>query len=223
MKNRCLAAVTLSLSLFLSPAFAAFEKQDWKGAGDNMVVNDTLSGVSWLNLSATANKTISQVKGELGTVYAGWRLANKSEVSQLLSNIWGFDMGNIVEIESRSGAYLSGARSFNTIMGIFNSTMRWTFGYVYDGGDSGIVRVAGSYLDGGYSWSLGVNTTVTTTDEKNYTFTNADYSYIRGVYLVRDNSVPPAVETPPSNVSSPSALAAISMLGLLGWRKRRRD
>jgi len=219
------ASVALVLLVLSSQALADFEKQDWKAVGDNNVTIDNSTGLSWLNLSATAEKTMAQVKGELSTTYAGWRLANESEVAQLLSNIWGFDMGYITEIEARSGAYLNGARGFNSLMGKYSEQSRWTLGYVYDSDNSGILRVTGSYVDGpSYSWTLGVNTTVTTTEDKIYTFTNASYSYIRGVYLVRDtaSSVKPEPEQPPtSNVDAPSAFAALSMVGLLGWRNRR--
>lgn len=219
------AGVALALLMLSSQALADFEIQDWKTAGDNNVTIDNSTGLSWLNLLATTGKTMAQVKGELSTTYAGWRLANESEVAQLLSNIWGFDMGYITEIEARSGAYLSGAKRFNSLMGKYSNTYKWTFGYVYDSDNSGVLRVVGTYVDDpSYSWTLGVNTTVTTTEDKIHTFTNASYSYIRGVYLVHDtaSSVKPEPEQPPtSNVDAPSAFAALSMVGLLGWRNRR--
>lgn len=219
------ASVALVLLVLSSQALADFEKQDWKTAGDNNVTIDNSTGLSWLNLSATAEKTMAQVKGELSTTYAGWRLANESEVAQLLSNIWGFDMGYITEIEARSGAYLIGAREFNSLMGKYSEEYKWTLGYVYDSDNSGVLRVTGSYVDApSYSWTLGVNTSVTTTEDKVYTFTNANYSYVRGVYLVRDTAggVELEPEQPPaSNVDAPSAFAALSMVGLLGWRNRR--
>jgi hypothetical protein len=74
------------VSLALSPAAnALLISADWKTAGDGLITQDTASGLSWLDMTVTADKSYNTVSSQLGVggSYEGWRYANDDEVAAL--------------------------------------------------------------------------------------------------------------------------------------------
>jgi hypothetical protein len=90
-KSKTAVALLFCLLGVGSPAqltFAAIIDTDWQAPGDAKLMLDTETGLQWLDLSVTANKTYNNVvaKLALGQVYEGFRVATQSEVLTLWSN-----------------------------------------------------------------------------------------------------------------------------------------
>ena len=62
---------------------AAIMNADWKITGDNLITQDTGSGLEWLDLTATANWSYDYVSNRLGSgqEFEGWRYATAEEVT----------------------------------------------------------------------------------------------------------------------------------------------
>jgi len=80
------ALAVASLSLLMASAHADIISLDWNEAGDNKAFLDSDAGLEWLKLDAAKGMSINEVSGELGDggLFNGWRIANKTEVSNLL-------------------------------------------------------------------------------------------------------------------------------------------
>ncbi len=72
---------------------AAVITTDWQSAGDNLITQDTESGLEWLDLTETANMSYNFINGELGAgnMFSGFRYATNSEVVTLFVN-FGIDL-----------------------------------------------------------------------------------------------------------------------------------
>ncbi|RDH82473.1 MAG: hypothetical protein DIZ80_09280 [endosymbiont of Galathealinum brachiosum] len=55
---------------------------DWKTSGDNLITLDTSSGLEWLDLTATSNRSYNTINSSFGEnqEFEGWRYATYSEV-----------------------------------------------------------------------------------------------------------------------------------------------
>jgi hypothetical protein len=89
MKKISLLVLAVSLSIS-SVANAGFVSLDWKVDGDEQATLHEETGVEWLKLEATANKSLSYVKSELGEggIYEGWRLPSAQEVAGVYNYLW---------------------------------------------------------------------------------------------------------------------------------------
>ncbi len=75
--------------LFLTqPSFAALVDMDWKTPGDAKLLFDTGTGMQWLDLSVTANRSYNNVISKLGPgqAYDGFRVATQAEVLDMWSH-----------------------------------------------------------------------------------------------------------------------------------------
>ena len=72
----CLAVVSFNTS-------AAIISADWQTAGDNLITQDTTSGLEWLDLTATTSRSYSDISSKLGSgqEFDGWRYATSTEIS----------------------------------------------------------------------------------------------------------------------------------------------
>jgi hypothetical protein len=61
---------------------------DFRSTGDCLLTQDTQTGLEWLDLNATVNRSYDDVAAGFGgyTTTAGFRFASRSEVDQLFSN-----------------------------------------------------------------------------------------------------------------------------------------
>ena len=82
-KSRLLGVVCACLSTF--NANAAIVSVDWQTGGDNLITQDTDSGLEWLDLTVTAGMSFNDVTAQLGVGgdYEGWRYATSAEVTGL--------------------------------------------------------------------------------------------------------------------------------------------
>ncbi|MCB5226482.1 hypothetical protein JAO78_006605 [Alishewanella sp. 16-MA] len=94
MLKKLLVIATLVAGLISTQASAAFVSTDWKNAGDGFATLDTETGLEWLDLTATGNKSIDQVKSELGTIYMGWRIPTHQEIVNLAMNLYPINFSN---------------------------------------------------------------------------------------------------------------------------------
>jgi uncharacterized repeat protein (TIGR01451 family) len=116
LKNSHFACSVLLLSLLLSVGIgrAALVNTDWQTAGDNLITRDTTSGLDWLDLTQTANRSYNDVSSQLGTggQFAGFRYATQAEVTALFSQ-FGLPFG----FTPMSNALHAGAQSFHAFFG----------------------------------------------------------------------------------------------------------
>jgi hypothetical protein len=72
----CIAVVSLN-------ANAVIMNADWKTPGDNLITQDTSSGLEWLDLTVTADFSYDYVSNQLGVgqEFEGWRYATAEEVT----------------------------------------------------------------------------------------------------------------------------------------------
>jgi probable HAF family extracellular repeat protein len=69
-------------------ANSALVEMDWKTPGDKSITYDTATGLQWLDLTASFNRSVSDVASQLGVGgdYQGFQYATESEVRTLFSN-----------------------------------------------------------------------------------------------------------------------------------------
>ena len=79
-KSTALAVTTLILS---TTANAAIISTDWQVADDNLITQDTSTGLEWLDLTATTRRSYNDVSSKFGAgqEFAGWRYATNAEIS----------------------------------------------------------------------------------------------------------------------------------------------
>ena len=73
-------ALTLGSTLGLSPAKATL-------INDGTYVDDTTTGLDWLDLTQTTNLSYNTVSSELGTTFAGWSFATIAEVGYSITPV----------------------------------------------------------------------------------------------------------------------------------------
>lgn len=135
MKLKLWVAVAATLSLLSLPATAALQSIHWKTAGDNLVTLDTATGVEWLDLTQTDNKSYDQVSALLSTTYQGWRFPTQQEVFEMMS-------GHFAQITTdatynvRTNTAEGSTKEMTT-----GKTFRSLFGHTY------------SYYQSGQDWS----------------------------------------------------------------------
>ena len=81
-KSIALAVSTLVLSTSVN---AAIISADWQSTGDNLITQDTASGLEWLDLTVTAGMSYNEVSAQLGTggAFDGWVYATVAQVEGL--------------------------------------------------------------------------------------------------------------------------------------------
>lgn len=84
MKKTLIAILTASSGLV---AQAELVSKDWiQGSGDQMITYDNVSKLEWLNIRATAGKTLDTVRRSPWVQQYGFRPATKTEVGTLFSH-----------------------------------------------------------------------------------------------------------------------------------------
>ncbi len=75
-----LTAATLTLSTNIN---AAIISVDWLTSGDNLITQDTVSGLEWLDITTTTSRSYNDISSNLGSgqEFDGWRYATKVELS----------------------------------------------------------------------------------------------------------------------------------------------
>ena len=84
-KSRLLGAVCGCLAIFSFDASATIISTDWRFAGDNLITQETDSGLEWLDLTVTDGLSYYDVVALMGDggSLQGWRYATRAEVGSL--------------------------------------------------------------------------------------------------------------------------------------------
>jgi len=81
-----IAAFCLTFVSFNSSAgVLTVANADWKVAGDNLITQDTTTGLEWLDLTVTAGRSYNDISSKLGAgqEFEGWAYASRVQVSAL--------------------------------------------------------------------------------------------------------------------------------------------
>ena len=200
--------IALILGAVSSGASAELLSTDWQTASDDLITQDTVTGLLWLDVSETYGTPFDTVSAEFGTggQFEGFRYATDAEVENLWSN-FGIDLpaGAPTSVNN----WDAGVETAAGLLGNTWNTYAW---WDYPFGVSGItatVNGTGHHAMGAYQTDWG-----STTYETVGTITLSDsLSNIQpyGSYLVSGATVP-----------IPAAVWLFgSALGLLGWMRRK--
>lgn len=193
---------------------------------------DTNNGLDWLDVTITAGRSIADVTGQLGSggEFDGWRYATLAELSDMITDVTGFDPGisggqtghampeNLLDelVNMLGDTYgLWSVQNFGDDICVINPSscpdgdLRYSRGWLADQGQYSYERYSASITDEdrrtGYEdvvWvsQMHINTTSTSL----------------GSYLVRDSITPAPVSAPAS-----ITLLGLGLLGVLVTRKRK--
>jgi hypothetical protein len=222
-KNTLIAATLL---LSITSAQAALVHTDWKTAGDQQSTLSEETGLEWLKLSHTVGMSINQVKSELNTTYAGWRLPTNDEVGNFLtSHFSAMTLNEGSRTDGDETSQVEQTYSWNEFMSVTydHSSFSYSGGYHTDGDSSGALTVVQLLKN--------ENANRIYNDLRGY---DLDSSYLAyGVYLISDggttlsSQMDPSINAnnanaPAADVSAP-ALLGLMGLGLFGFAARRRS
>lgn len=189
------------------PVFTSkFQFTDLNNLNDKLVVLDTTTGIEWLRLQSTRNKTMNQVISQLETNYKGWRLPTHDEVKDMytrFSSLYGVTNPNVGDVETRSGVYLNAAQGFVRTFGNSSITDYRHIGMFLD--SSGNAKVIGAYSDGYYPYAYyyGLGNNVFRTVSKDYVYYNGQ---VWGTFLVNDGGLTlSSINNPYLNINNPNS------------------
>ena len=209
-KSRLLGAVCGCLAIFSFDASATIISTDWRFAGDNLITQDTDSGLEWLDLTVTDGLSYYDVVELMddGGSLQGWRYATRGEV------------GSFWDAFGGDSNYYSGLSTQNN--GLFEAMAPFV-GDLYcevtvcTPGDGYSLWITGDREIHNYTnvnwWSYSRNSTPTEDNFSFKTMGSASTGTYAGRALVRDISplpIPPAVW-----------LFGSGLLGLIGIARRK--
>ncbi|MDB4725622.1 hypothetical protein OAF44_03780 [Akkermansiaceae bacterium] len=102
----------LTLVAGTSNAFGALMSLDWKTSGDGAITVDTSTGLYWLDLTETRNKTIDEVESDFGGTYSGFRYATNEEIETLWASagvVPTFPFSDSIAVEAQTVASFLGS------------------------------------------------------------------------------------------------------------------
>lgn len=197
----CLGVV----SFFSTTANATLIEADYLTSGDNQAVFDTTTGLTWLDLTQTANLSYTAA----GLLDSSYRYATNTEVEDLFSQFTGANFLSIGIAPNVTGQYKDLALSFATLFG--TNINAFSYG-LYANADN-ILNYAGVYTANpniiGTDWEVSY---------EQFRFAGSPYY---GTYLVKNTLVPTGASGI-SAVPTPSTMA-ILLLGLLGIGNAKRQ
>jgi MYXO-CTERM domain-containing protein len=213
-KTFCAALVIASVS-FSNFASADLVEADWQSTGDNKAVLDTNSGLTWLDLTETHFYTRTELLNVLSGAFSGWRLPTANEVSSMIAEA-------LPSLTATTGNFqdaFGGTPLFNEAVNfadLFNSNP--VSGDVIHYGvfdATGYLGFSGAYVSEGFARAF---------NEFPGAGTSADLSFSH--FLVLDENSTPGTGVDPgtggaTNVSTPTILGALALLGFAGMRRRK--
>lgn len=234
--SKIMTGGVLFTALLSGAAHADFVNIDWKEAGDNRATVDTETGIEWLKLTETFGYTLQSILPELesGGLFAGWRLADRFEVKNMIENI-----GLITQDDINEDSYdvTSGRLIKKTYEGYsyadevldpnyFNwasafGTYEQTGGQFY-GVSYGLYRGISVYTPYKAGFNYYFTAPIESRDGKRRHVgsayhawpTQGNSSYDTGVFLVNDGGVTlSSIQDPSINANNPNAPTSVSVGG----------
>lgn len=146
--------LALALGAISSGSNAALLSVDWQSPGDNLLTQDTVSGLQWLDLTVTYGLTHDFVSGQLGAggQFEGFRYATDAEVQDLWSNFG-------IDLSAGAPTVVAGSDpGVETAAGLLGNTWCTYACFDYPFGVSGLTSTAsgmGHYAMGAYQTDFG--------------------------------------------------------------------
>jgi hypothetical protein len=227
MKLKCtLIAATLLLSI--TSAQAAFVHKDWKVSGDARATLHEETGIEWLKLDNTSNRSMNEISTD--AAFTGWRLPTRGEVNTLIGDMLSplaFNSGPDTYSGSGSPLYTGYVNTWQEFMSISQTGAQQirSFGFHTDGSGGTLMTGArkGASVD---SYNI-----YNDLFEFAYSPSYKDINY--SVFLVSDGGTTLSSQNNPSinanNANAPindvpaPALLGLMGLGLFGFAARRRN
>lgn len=213
----------LSAALLVAMSFSSQAELVQTSFAEKVTVTDTVSGVEWLKLSYSANKSYTQVRSELSTTYAGYRFATNAEVEELFKNqfpkVWDTTASGYGKTSSVSNNTIyNQIYKFNNL---FNAT-KPSFGFYYD--EDSVLRMAGGQYNSATGHLYGTEFLSVQAEELAYS--NYGTYLVRAkpgdsLYSINDPLYRPSENDDPSNdVPAPFAPLLAALPLLFTWRRR---
>jgi hypothetical protein len=224
----------LAQVLLAQSAQAALLAGDLAISGDGLITKDSLTGLEWLDLTATQGASFDQVTAGFGgyTTEKGFRFANAAEVDALFASALAGKVGDFTStptVQNQVPASYYAAREINDLLGVTQTlglgrsgTYYFSNGYVAPVSSTGTVSTLsiGSLLTSDQVINPTQTGVISRTrgEIQRFNFQNAAAvgANLAGSYLVRSSA--PVKSTP-----EPSALlgSAIVLTGLLKPRSAK--
>ena len=211
MRKFIIGAVSVFLAVVSINASASVVSTDWQVSGDNLVTQDTTSGLEWLSFTQTINTSRDYVLSQLssGGQYDGWRYATDNEVVDLWTN-FGFDLSinQSPTVGVASAGLISAANLLGNTSNLLNSSI---YDYGAIGVTANLVGIDQYNVMGAWHYLVDNSTYYATVVSPNYVLT--DSLTPAGHYLVRTSVVP---------VPAAVWLFGSGLIGIIGIARRKK-
>jgi hypothetical protein len=228
--KKTLIAATLLLSM--TSAQAAFVHKDWKVSGDARATLHEETGIEWLKLDNTSNRSMDEVSAD--AAFTGWRLPTRGEVNTLIGDMLSplaFNSSPVAYSGSGSPLYTGYVNTWQEFMSIAQTDAQHvrSFGLHTDGSGGTLMTGARKATQGSSVNSYNIFNDLF---ESNYSPSYKSTKY--SVFLVSDGGTTLSSQLDPSinannanNANAPisdvSAPALLGLMGLFGFAARRRN
>lgn len=213
----------VSAEIFTSQSGDEFRMVDVASEGDELAVLHYDTGLEWLNIRETWGMSMADVNNALQGDLQGWRLPTNEEVEVLISSFFsGWDYSSETYTTIRDHWSYHPVDEFGRMFGNGGTSATYTIAKYYD--ESGVIRIAGGYVNGRvYSLIYG--------PESSYSHDETDTRY--GAFLVSDGGVTMSsindpslninnVNAPVNSVSAPmAAVTGLFAVGMFGRVRRK--
>lgn len=144
-------AIAASMVALSGMAQAELIEGDLTATGDSLMAFDTDTGLEWMSLELTRNKSFDEILADLesNTSFSGYRFATQTEVEEMIFNVLGDRFSDDDRPIYPGGRYddVSSTETLGSIMSIFGGTspLSTTYANVYRDDTPGVMAMYGFY------------------------------------------------------------------------------